>query len=115
MEKEPNSGSVKGDETKTRSKEALFQLLNFCFDGLTGDCLWAELWARNVYTSRQVVRFIGPVQPRNVIRFYFQHGHMENFIKEAKNGFACDKMSSTDFEANTVKLQLVMLAYNFNN
>jgi hypothetical protein len=29
---------------------------------------------------------------------------MENFIKEAKNGFACHKMSSTTFEANEVKL-----------
>jgi len=198
----------------------------FCFDGLTGDCLRAELRAGNVYTSRQVVRFMGPVleryqswapkallvfrgdsgfavpglfdlaetkghkfairlkanarlqsaaqamanqvlnprklherqvhyrefqykakswkcerrvvvkmerlagelhfqftfiatnmslQPRNVIRFYFQRGHMENFIKEAKNGFACHKMSSTGFESNAVKLQLAMLAYNFNN
>lgn len=198
----------------------------FCFDGLTGDCLRAELRAGNVYTSRQVVRFMGPVlaryetwapdalivlrgdsgfavpelfelaetkghkyairlkanarlqkaaqrvadqvlnpdklherqihyreflyqadswsrarrvvvkmerpagellfqftfiatnmtvSPKNVVRFYFQRGHMENFIKEAKNGFACDKMSSTDFETNVMKLQLAMLAYNFNN
>jgi hypothetical protein len=198
----------------------------FCFDGLTGDCLRAELRAGNVYTSRQVVRFVGPLliryeawvpgalivlrgdsgfavpelfklaetkghkyairlkanarlqaaaqpmadqlldqsrlherqvyyreflykadswdrarrvvvkmereagelffqftfivtnmelSPHNVIRFYCQRGHMENFIKEAKNGFACDKMSSTDFETNAVKLQLAMLAYNFNN
>lgn len=198
----------------------------FCFDGLTGDCLGAELRAGNVYTSRQVVRFVGPIlsryeawapgslivirgdsgfatpelfelaetkghkyvirlkanarlqsiaqvmadqlitpetlderqvyhrefmyqasswtqarrvvvkmerpagellfqftflvtnmtlQPKNVVHFYCQRGHMENFIKEAKNGFACDKMSSTDFESNAVKLQLAMLAYNFNN
>lgn len=198
----------------------------FCFDGLTGDCLKAELRAGNVYTSRQVVRFVGPLltryeswvpgslivlrgdsgfavpelfelaetkghkyvirlksnarlqsiaqtmadpllnpenfheqqvhyreflyqakswdqarrvvvkmerpagelhfqftfiatnmelQPRNVIRFYCQRGHMENFIKESKNGFACHKMSSTDFETNAVKLQLAMLAYNVNN
>ncbi|MCY0870650.1 MAG: IS1380 family transposase [Firmicutes bacterium] len=198
----------------------------FCFDGLTGDCLRAELRAGNVYTSRQVVRFVGPIltryeqwvpsalivirgdsgfavprlfdlaetkghkyvirlksnarlqsmaqtmanpllssdklhkrqihyrefmyqasswekarrvvvkmerhagellfqftfivtnmtlQPKNVIRLYCQRGHMENFIKEAKNGFACDKMSSTDFTSNAVKLQIAMLAYNFNN
>ncbi len=198
----------------------------FCFDGLTGDCLKAELRAGNVYTSRQVVRFVGPLlkryeawvsnplivlradsgfavpelfklvetkghkyvirlkanarlqsvaqsmadqvlnperlherqvhyreflyqatswdrarrvvvkmerpagqlffeftfivtnmelQPRNIVRFYCQRGHMENFIKEAKNGFACHKLSSTNFESNAVKLQLSMLAYNFNN
>lgn len=198
----------------------------FCFDGLTGDCLGAELRAGNVYTSRQAVRFMGPIlgryerwapnalvvvrgdsgfadpdlfelieakrhkyvirlksnarlqsiaqtmadpflnpnnvhkrevyhrefmyqasswtkarrvvvkmerpagellfqftfivtnmmlQPKNVVRFYCQRGHMENFIKEAKNGFACDKMSSTDFTSNAVKLQIAMLAYNINN
>ena len=31
------------------------------FDGKTGDALRGELRAGNVYTSRQVVRFIGPV------------------------------------------------------
>lgn len=55
------------------------------------------------------------VRPKSVLRFYFQRGHMENFIKEAKNGLACDTMSSTDFETNAVKLQITMLAYNFNN
>ncbi|WP_423055288.1 transposase [Zhaonella formicivorans] len=55
------------------------------------------------------------LQPRNIVRFYCQRGHMENFIKEAKNGFACHKLSSTNFESNAVKLQLSMLAYNFNN
>lgn len=30
------------------------------FDGLTGDCLKAELRGGSVYTSRQVVRFVGP-------------------------------------------------------
>ncbi|MDQ0219503.1 IS1380 family transposase [Peribacillus cavernae] len=34
------------------------------FDGLTGDCLKAELRAGSVYTSRQVVRFIGPTLKR---------------------------------------------------
>lgn len=36
----------------------------FCFDGLTGDCLGAELRAGNVYTSRQAVRFMGPILKR---------------------------------------------------
>jgi hypothetical protein len=40
---------------------------------------------------------------------------MENFIKEAKNDFACGILSSTNFESNAMKLQLAMLAYNFNN
>lgn len=36
----------------------------FRFDGLTGDCLSAELRAGNVYTSRQIVRFVGPILTR---------------------------------------------------
>lgn len=34
------------------------------FDGMTGDCLKAELRAGSVYTSRQVVRFVGPTLKR---------------------------------------------------
>jgi hypothetical protein len=51
----------------------------------------------------------------DIVRIYCNRGHMENFIKEAKNGFACQKMSSTHLQANAVKLQICMLAYNFNN
>jgi hypothetical protein len=55
------------------------------------------------------------LSPEDIIRIYCNRGKMENFIKEAKNGFACQKMSSTHFQANEVKLQISMLAYNFNN
>ena len=34
------------------------------FDGMTGDCLKVELRAGNVYTSRNVVSFLGPVLSR---------------------------------------------------
>lgn len=50
------------------------------------------------------------LDPKDVIRMYCNRGR-----KEAKNGFACQKMSSTNFKANEVKLQICMLAYNFNN
>lgn len=198
------------------------------FDGLTGDCLKAELRAGHVYTSRQVVRFVGPeikryrkqspwatlcirgdsgfaipalyqlaethdvhyvirlkannvlkqkaqpfedelwkqfdlntteakvfytsfdyqarawdkprrvvvkmekpegelfftytfivtnmgLSPKNIVKLYANRGTMENFIKEAKNGFAFDQMSSPSFYSNATKLQLMVLAYNFNN
>jgi hypothetical protein len=55
------------------------------------------------------------LEPKDIIRIYCNRGRMENFIKEAKNGFACEKMSSTNFGANEAKLQISMLAYNFNN
>ncbi|MPQ44581.1 transposase, partial [Clostridium tarantellae] len=53
--------------------------------------------------------------PEQLIMFYSNRGTMENFIKESKNGFALDSMSSTSFLANANKLQLSLLAYNFNN
>lgn len=53
--------------------------------------------------------------PKNVIMFYSNRGTMENFIKESKNGFAFNSLSSTEYIANANKLQLSMLAYNFNN
>lgn len=53
--------------------------------------------------------------PKSIIMFYSNRGTMENFIKESKNGFAFDSMSSSEYIANANKLQLSMLAYNFNN
>jgi hypothetical protein len=198
------------------------------FDGLTGDCLKAELRSGNVYTSRQVVRFVGPeikryqkhspwvtlcirgdsgfaipelyqlaethdvhyvirlkannllkkkaqkiedglweqfdlntteakvfyksfdyqariwdkprrvvvkmekpegelfftytfivtnmqLSPKNIVKLYANRGTMENFIKEAKNGFAFDQMGSPSFYSNATRLQIAVLAYNFNN
>ena len=53
--------------------------------------------------------------PKDVIRFYSKRGTMENFIKESKNGFAFKSLSSTKYIANANKLQISLLAYNFNN
>ena len=53
--------------------------------------------------------------PKDVIKFYSKRGTMENFIKESKNGFAFDSLSSTEYIANANKLQISLLAYNFNN
>lgn len=53
--------------------------------------------------------------PENVVKFYSNRGTMENFIKEGKNGFTFDKMSSSNFIVNANKLQQVVLAYNLIN
>ncbi len=53
--------------------------------------------------------------PEKTFKFYCKRGTMENFIKEAKHGFAIDKMNSTDFWTNANKLQQMVLAYNLNN
>ena len=54
-------------------------------------------------------------RPRNIVKFYQNRGTMENFIKEGKNGFAFDQLSSPDFYTNATKLQIALLAYNFVN
>jgi len=40
---------------------------------------------------------------------------MENYIKEAKNGFYFDYMNSHTFQVNEVKMMLTLLAYNLTN
>ena len=55
------------------------------------------------------------LEPKQILAFYCNRGTMENFIKEGKNGFEFNRMSSTSFVANKNKLQIAMLAYNFNN
>jgi|SRR5699024_7330857 len=40
---------------------------------------------------------------------------MENYIKEAKNGFYLDQMTSHSFQANEVRMMLSFLAYNLTN
>ena len=40
---------------------------------------------------------------------------MENYIKESKNGFGLDNMTSHSFQVNEAKMTLSLLAYNFTN
>src|SRR5690554_5975220 len=53
--------------------------------------------------------------PRDIVRAYQKRGTMENYIKEAKNGFYFDKMSSHSYLVNEVKMMLTLLAYNLTN
>jgi hypothetical protein len=53
--------------------------------------------------------------PESLIQFYCNRGRMENFIKESKNGFDFDTMSSHSMTVNANRLQLSVLAYNFFN
>lgn len=53
--------------------------------------------------------------PQDVIHAYKKRGTMENYIKEAKNGFYMDKMNSHGYLVNEVKMMLSLLAYNLTN
>jgi hypothetical protein len=55
------------------------------------------------------------LEPKRLIQFYCNRGRMENFIKESKNGFDFDSMSSHSKIVNANRLQISMLAYNLFN
>lgn len=51
----------------------------------------------------------------SILTSYQKRGAMENFIKEAKEGFGFDQMKSHDFKRNEARLMISVLAYNFTN
>jgi hypothetical protein len=53
--------------------------------------------------------------PKDIVRAYKKRGTMENYIKEAKNGFKLDQMNSHSFQVNEVRMMLSLLAYNLTN
>jgi hypothetical protein len=55
------------------------------------------------------------LKPEKLIQFYCNRGRMENFIKESKNGFDFDSMSSHSKIVNANRLQISVLAYNLFN
>jgi len=53
--------------------------------------------------------------PKSIVLAYQKRGTMENYIKEAKNGFYFDQMNSHSFQVNEAKMMLSLLAYNLIN
>lgn len=51
-------------------------------------------------------------EPIDLWRFYNQRCCMENYIKEAKQGFSINRIATSDFEANEIDLLIKLLAYN---
>lgn len=51
----------------------------------------------------------------NIFYTYQNRGTMENFIKEAKNGFYFDKTDSSTFLENHARMMISLLAYNIVN
>jgi len=62
-----------------------------------------------------VTNLIDAFSPKDVVNAYQKRGTMENYIKEAKNGFGLDKMNSHSFQVNESKMMLSLLAYNLTN
>ncbi|WP_373893951.1 IS1380 family transposase [Virgibacillus sp. CBA3643] len=62
-----------------------------------------------------VTNLIEAFSPKDIVRSYQKRGTMENYIKEAKNGFDLDRMCSHSFQVNEVRMMLSLLAYNLTN
>jgi hypothetical protein len=62
-----------------------------------------------------VTNLVDAFSPKDIVLPYQKRGAMENYIKEAKNGFWLDKMNSHSFQVNEVKMMLSLLAYNLTN
>jgi len=62
-----------------------------------------------------VTNLVDAFSPKDIVLTYQKRGTMENYIKEAKNGFWLDKMNSHSFQVNEVKMMLSLLAYNLTN
>ena len=52
---------------------------------------------------------------RTMFKLYHKRGTMENYIKEAKNGFYFDKTDSSGFLENQARMMVSLLAYNLIN
>ncbi len=62
-----------------------------------------------------VTNLLETFSPKDIANVYKKKGTMENYIKEAKNGFGLDKMNSHAFQVNEAKMMLSLLAYNLTN
>ncbi|WP_373281931.1 transposase [Compostibacillus humi] len=68
-----------------------------------------------LHTHFFVTNLVDAFSPKDIVRAYQKRGTMENYIKEAKNGFYMDKMNSHSFQVNEAKMMLSLLAYNLTN
>ena len=55
------------------------------------------------------------VSPETVFELYNKRGTMENYIKEAKNGFFFDKTDSPTFIENYARMMISVITYNSVN
>lgn len=62
-----------------------------------------------------ITNFSKDVSPEMVFQTYSKRGTMENYIKEAKNGFYLDKTDSPRFIENHARMIVSLLAYNIVN
>jgi hypothetical protein len=110
----PASGSVDVSRTERYYEETIYQ---------------AKSWSKPRKIIIQSVRPAGELfftysffvtnfeiaSPKDIVRAYQKRGTMENYIKEAKNGFGFDRMNSHSYLVNEVKMMLTLLAYNLTN
>ena len=69
----------------------------------------------HLYTFIVTNMDIEAIGVENLIRIYCARGRMENFIKECKSGFGCDRVCSSSMIVNANRLMVHVLSYNLFN
>ncbi|MFX3616329.1 MAG: transposase [Sporolactobacillus sp.] len=100
----PIHKTARGMERRASSAEILLKSLPFFMSSDNSENILFRPLTDFIHTS---------LPSKAVMKFYQNRGTMENLIKEGKQGFAFDQLSSTRFEANAAKLQMQVLANNF--
>jgi hypothetical protein len=109
-----------GDETEWSQKEEYFYSIRYQAGTWKHDrrvCIRSVRAADELIFHHEFIITIlsDAVSTEQVYQTYWKRGTMENFIKEAKNGFFFDKTDSSHFLENAVRMMVSLLSYNINN
>ena len=109
-----------GDETEWSQREEHFYSSRYQAASWKHD---RRVCIRSVRAANELIfhheflltNFSTAVSAAQVSQTYWQRGTMENFIKEAKNGFFFDKTDSSHFLENAVRMTVSLFSYNITN
>lgn len=68
-----------------------------------------------IFSHEFIVTNLTNLTAEAAFELYHKRGQMENYIKEAKEGFFFDKTDSSTFTANAARMMVRVLAYNIIN
>lgn len=68
-----------------------------------------------IFSHEFIVTNLTNLTAEAAFELYHKRGQMENYIKEAKEGFFFDKTDSSTFTANAARMMVSVLAYNIIN
>ena len=109
-----------GDETEWSQREEHFYSIRYQAASWKHDrrvCIRSVRGADELIFHHEfiITNLSDTISAERVYQTYWKRGTMENFIKEAKNGFFFDKTDSSHFSKNAVRMMVSLLSYNITN